>query len=141
MFKLIIALLLVTVPAFAMSSYNYKINNASSMGASLNSIGVHVSAVDLVSIQAVWSGGGSPNGTFKIQVSNDDVAEGSAANPSVNVVNWSDYTGSAVAISADGDLAYNIANFGYRWIRLVYTRTSGTATLNTNLVIKSENRL
>lgn len=138
---LILALLLFSTQAFGMSAYNYKVYDAASMGASVNSNCVNVALVDLAGIQAVWAGGGSPVGTFTLQVSNDDVAPGPAANLCANVVNWSTYSNSAVAISADGDLAYNISNLAYRWIRISYARTSGTATVNANVLIKSENRL
>lgn len=142
--KLIFGLLLalfVSLPAHAMVSYSYPLFTAGNMGGTINSNGIHVGGVALGSIQGIWSGGGSPNGTFTIEVSNDDVALATGANQAANVTNWSTYTNSAVAINADGDIAYNLANFGYRWVRLKYTRASGTATINATLVIKSESRL
>lgn len=136
--KIILSLLLLVflyAPAHAEFAYNKKIYDAASMGATVNSSGVDVSGAFLGSVQAVWSGGGSPVGTFTLEVSNDEVSLPSS------VVNWSTYAGSAVAIAADGDLTYNVANLGYRFVRVKYTRTSGTATLNAQLIYKSSERL
>lgn len=81
-------------------------------------------------IQIKFGTGGTPAGTFKLQVSNDPGREskGGAANVT-EVTNWTDYTGSSQAITTDGDHAWNLANIGYKWARVVYTRTSGSATL------------
>lgn len=132
---LILALLLsFSISAHALIADQKQILSSQSMGASFNSTAVDVVPTDLASIQIVWTGGGAPNGSFKLQVSNDDVAACSSA------TNWSDYSGSTIAISGDGDLAYNVANLGYRCIRVAYTRTSGTGTANANLVMKYEAR-
>lgn len=132
--KLILGLLLLSMPAWGIVSFNKQFVSAQSMGASFQSVGVEVSEIDLLSIQAVWSGGGSPNGTFTLEVSNDDVA---ATDPG-SVVNWSTYSGSSIAISDDGDLAYNVANMGYKWVRLAYARTSGTGTLDARILVKKK---
>lgn len=127
--KLLLALLLISMPAFGMVMNLQKILTAQSMAASFSSSAIDASLVDLVSIQAVWAGGGAPNGTFSVEVSNDDLSP---------PTNWSAYPGSAVVIAADGDLAYNVANYGFKWIRLRYVRTGGTGTLNASLVSKME---
>lgn len=131
----IVALLfLFSSSAHALIADQKQILVAQSMGASFNSTAVDVVPSDLASIQIVWTGGGAPAGSFKLQVSNDDVALCSS------VTNWSDYTGSTIAIAGDGDLAYNVANLGYRCMRVAYTRTGGTGTANANLVMKYEAR-
>ena len=136
MLKLILALLLVSISAFAeLTPLSKTILSSESMGASFVSNGVDISKIDLLSIQAVWTGGGSPNGSFTVEVSNDDVPLGSN-NQSSNVVNWTTYPSSTITISTDGSLVYNIANLGYRWARVRYVRTSGTGTVNANLVVK-----
>lgn len=106
-----------------------KILDSESMGASFQSEAVDVSKVDLVSIQAVWSGGGAPNGTFTLEVSNDDVSAS----------NWTTYPSSSIAIAADGSLFYNVASLGAKWVRIAYARTSGTGTVNAMLTTKEEN--
>lgn len=99
------------------------------MAGSLNSFGEDVNQIFMFSIQAVFTG--APNGTLKIQVSNDDVPVGiNGQDPAVNVVNWVDYTGSSQTILAAGNFMYIVAEGGYRWVRLVYTASSGSGTLN-----------
>jgi hypothetical protein len=74
---------------------------AGDMAGSLNSNGVDLQQIFMFAIQAVYTG--APVGTLKLQVSNDDVQPSSTSNPSANVVNWVDYTGSSQAISAAGN--------------------------------------
>lgn len=118
--------------AFALGSHvngKQQIVTAASMGASLNSRAVDISNFDNVNIQAKWTGitasGGS--GTFKIQGSSDSTL------PCSSTTIWTDQTGTSVAIAADGDQMWNLAAQGMRCIRLVYTRTAGTGTLNAHL--------
>lgn len=80
------------------------------------------------SIQAVWTG--APVGSFIIQISNDVCAVEPGDNPSANVVNWTTYTNSTVAVSGAGDFLWNSPpNAGYRWVRLFYTKSSGTGSV------------
>lgn len=128
---LTLLLLLIGLSAQAMTMNLSHMFVSQSMGASIpcsvnNS--TNVGNVDLVGIQLVWAGGGSPVGSFEVDTSDDDVSP----------VTFSTYPGSSLAINADGDLSYNIAVFGHKWICIKYTRTSGTATLNANLVTKKE---
>lgn len=65
-------------------------------------------------------------GTVKIQMSND-VCTQNANN--FTPTNWTDIASASVAVAAG--VAANpieIANMKYRWIRAVYTRTSGGST-------------
>lgn len=97
----------------------------------VTSIGVDVNQMYAAAVQAVWSGGGTPAGTFALQVSSDIVQVASGTNPAANVVNWITYTNSQVpAGGADGSFLWNLNPMGYRWIRLQYIRTSGTDSLN-----------
>lgn len=100
------------------------------MSASINSVGIILDQIPLASIHAVWTG--SPVGTLKLQVSNDlvKIPVSGSADMAANVVNWTDYTGSSQAVSGAGDFMFNLLSNGYYWIRLVYTRSSGTGTLN-----------
>lgn len=110
--------------------------SAGSMAGSLSSNGVDLSDSICGSIQAVWTGS-SPAGTFKVQVSNDPVvALPGSSNPSSNVVNWTDYSGSSLAITTTGSWVWDLNLMGYRWARLVYTRVSGTGSLTANFMIK-----
>lgn len=127
-YRFLILLLLIPTMAYALRFVGAPIITAGSMGASLNSIGVNLDQLELTAIQAVWTG--SPVGVLKIQVSSQQVPVAPGADPAANVSNWTDYTGSPYAISAAGDTMYNMSLVGYRWVRLVYTRTSGTGTMN-----------
>lgn len=88
-----------------------------SLGADFTSDTINTERNDLIGIQIVYSGGGSPTGTFILQASID----GST---------WSTVTGSSVAITTDGNTLYTITDICYRYLRVNYTRTSGTATIN-----------
>ena len=76
------------------------------------------------SIQLFFSG--TPDGVFKLQLSND------AGNPQApqeadrdfKITHWTDIGGSSQIVSAAGDLAYQVENAGYRWVRLVYEASS-----------------
>lgn len=82
------------------------------------------------SLQFVFTG--SPSGNFKLQCSND------AGNPNAGkevppadyeVVNYTDVADSAVTVSGAGNVTYDVQNAGYRWVRFVWTPTSGSGTL------------
>jgi hypothetical protein len=127
---LILLTLLVANTAFGLQFVSQKIITAGSLGASVNSSGVDIGSSQMGSLQAVWAGGGSPVGTFTLEVSDDEV------DAVASVTNWSTYPGSSIAINSDGDLTYSIADIGYRWARLAYARTSGTATINAVMIKK-----
>lgn len=72
------------------------------------------------SFQVKWTG--TPTGTLKLQASNDIDA---------TVTDWEDIPGSSVAIAgAAGQQVYNYTNAPFRWVRLVYTASSGSGTLS-----------
>ena len=79
------------------------------------------------SMQAEYSG--SPNGTLKLQASNDD--------PDVpEAQTWIDVTSSSAAISASGSRLWNQPTEFYGWLKLVYTASSGSGTLTAKIVTK-----
>lgn len=85
----------------------------------------------LYAIQAVFTG--APVGTLKIQTSCDD---GGPNVTSPTITNWSDYTGSSQAISAAGNFTWRVTADGDKWVRLVYTKTSGTGSLGVTVNMK-----
>lgn len=102
-------------------------SGAQNMASSWNSDPLYVGQAFGFSIQAVWTG--VPVGTFKLQISNDAGNNEQSSNPSTaNVTNWSDYTGSSQAISGAGNWAWDVTISAARWVRLVYTATSGTGS-------------
>ena len=96
--------------------------------ATLTSTGIDMNQIVLASIQAVYTG--APVGTLILEVSNDIIKiNPTVANQSANVVTWTTYTGSSVSVSAAGDFVWNLTDIGYRWLRMKYTKTSGTGSL------------
>jgi len=122
--KKIILLILIPCLASAIRFTSFQIVTSGDMStASINSTPIDVNQLTNASIQAVFTG--SPNGTFKLQFS-DSITE--PCNSSSIV--WTDYTGSSQSINAAGNFAWNLLDAGYRCLRLVYTRSSGSGTLN-----------
>lgn len=68
---------------------------------------------------------GSPVGTFKLQASNDQTETAS----SVASDTWADITGSTVNVTAANTIVWNHADMYSRWVRIVWTKTSGTGTI------------
>lgn len=102
------------------------------MTGDLTSTGIALNSTYAYSIQGIWSGGSAPVGTFKLQGS-DDAGYAGGAQPT----NWSDVTSSSQAISGTpGKILYDVTECSYRWVRLVYTHTSGSATLNVTINTK-----
>lgn len=91
--------------------------SSTDLSSSMTSNGIFVERCTEYSIQLVFTG--TPVGEFKLQGSLD------AGTPS----NWTDITGSEESITEAGDILWNAQGVGYRWVRLVYTSTSGTGTL------------
>lgn len=113
-----------------MKDPNYPIMTAVSMGASATSNAIQLDQEMMYSVQAVWTG--SPVGDFTLEICDD---AGTQVDPSTGqptgLVNWCTYTGSTVAAGGDvGKFVWNIWSAPARWFRLVYTRTSGTGTVN-----------
>ena len=107
---------------------NRKVLNNKSMASSFSSDVQQLDHIYGFSIQIVFTG--TPSGAFKVQVSNDEVeTEG-------QVTNWSDVAGSSTSISTAGDLTYNYDGIFSKWVKVVYTRVSGTGTANAQLYMK-----
>jgi hypothetical protein len=99
------------------------------LAASITSNPISVEHIVNYAIQLVFTG--SPVGTFKLQASLDEgrPSSSSESSRSFKITNWTDIANSSQAISAAGDIMYNVENAGYNWVRVVYTRSSGTGTL------------
>lgn len=84
-----------------------------------------------ITIQAVWTG--TPVGDFTLQISNDVGTDQFGA----GVTHWTTYTGSTQAAGgASGDFVWNVDNYPAKWIRLKYTHSSSTGTLNARFNVK-----
>lgn len=110
--------------------------SAGSMASTIHSNGQELSDMIVGAIQAEWSG--SPIGIISLQVSNDNVpiSPTIGGDPAANVVNWSDYTNSATAVSGAGNFMWNMTLMGFKWARVIYTRTSGTGSLTVEFMGK-----
>lgn len=93
--------------------------------------------------EANWSSGSSLSGTLSIQVSNSYSlnANGTVNNTGTwNTLTLTDDTGSIVTSlpvsGASGSQFFNCAQLGGYAIRLIYTSSAGTGTLNVILVEK-----
>ena len=66
-------------------------------------------------------------GTFKLQMSND-VAPNAVGPNTFTVTNWTDIPNQTAAITAGASAVLTISQTSYRWLRAVYTRSSGGST-------------
>jgi len=99
------------------------------MASSFNLKPVYLGHICNFSIQLVFTG--SPGGNFKLQMSNDlgRIDAASEAEQEASISHWTDIADSAQTISAAGDHAWQFENAGFRWVRVVWTATSGSGTL------------
>lgn len=107
-------------------------------GTSITSTGVDLQQIPLASVQFVWTG--APVGFLMIQRSNDIVAASQGSDPAANVVNWtSDFTTSVASATYVIEKSYllNIANAGFRWVRVKYMKVSGTGSLGVRFLGKN----
>lgn len=112
-----------------MRTANSAIFTASSLGASFNSAPVRLENMTLFSAQIVVTGSAALNGTFTLEGSNDFGADPTGAGADVTgLSNWTTIGSTSQAVTADGSVLYNIVDPAFRWIRVVWTRTGGTAT-------------
>ena len=110
------------------------------MSSNIFSTGLDLQQDWIYSIQALWSG--SALGTLKLQISNDNVVvkPAGAVDPAVNVVNWTDYTGSLSSTSGaagSSNFMWNVLYPGYRWVRAAYVNASGSGALTIQYFGKS----
>ncbi len=107
---------------------------AASMGASVTSTVTNIQFLDNIGIQLSFTG--TPVGTFDVQISADHAQD---ANGNVTVAgNWISLTLDPVpTASGSADSIYiDINQTSAPWLRVVYTRTSGSGTLNGYITAK-----
>lgn len=103
---------------------------AQSMGANITSAVTDISYLDNVGIELVWSAGSSPVGLISVEGSIDYFQDNLG-----NVVrtgNWTALTLSpSPAVSGNtGTILLDMNQLSFPFIRVKYTRTSGSGTLN-----------
>lgn len=99
---------------------NKVVDNGISLAASVNGTWMLMESGKGFAIQAVTTS--SAVGSLKLQAS----AELLSTNASTNN---QDVSGTTQAVAAAGTYIWNLSAQKYRWVRIVYTRTSGTGTL------------
>lgn len=91
------------------------------------------------SIQLVFAGG-TPDGTFKLQASNDpgNQDKSSGGWDTSSMTNWTDIADSAQAVTSAGNHMWSVENAGYLWVRVVWTdsATSGTSLTSARAYVK-----
>ena len=109
---------------------NAQLLPATSMAATLHSFGELIEGLAVYSIQAVFTG--SPVGSLILQGSNDmvPISQVQGTDPAANVVNWSTIANTTTAVSTAGSQLWNMPSEGYRWVRVLYTFTSGTGSIS-----------
>jgi hypothetical protein len=100
--------------------------SSTDMSANITSNAIWLGHIANFAIQLTFTG--SPTGTFKLQASNDEGANDLKL-ADASITNWTDVDGSDQAITEAGNHMWNVQNCGYRWVRVVYTFTSGTGSI------------
>lgn len=101
----------------------------------INSSAVWLGHIALVGFQVYWTKtGGTLTGTFKVQVSNDDVpnASGQALPNTAIITNWTDVPNATLAVvdAASGTGLITLIDTPYKWARVVYTNATGTGLVS-----------
>lgn len=104
-----------------MASYAVSpLETARSLGASFNGNSFNVTGFHDLAVSSVISGASTLNGVLKLQ-------------GSVDGTNWADVSGATATLTADGTTIYSVANNSYQFVRLVWTRTTGSGTLDSKV--------
>ena len=103
-----------------------------SMGASFDGAAMGIEFVNGYSICTSWDGG---VGTLKVQACNNPFTDNVNMTPDPDAI-WVDIPGSSVAVSGAGTQFFNVADANYSAYRLVWTRSSGSGTIEVKHLIK-----
>lgn len=106
------------------SNGNHKLIEDADMSASFQSDTINLHGKRSFSMDAVFTG--SPNGTSFIGVSDDNV----------------DYRllpDSSIAVTAAGNIFYNVDSANYSYVKYFYTFASGSGTCNVSFKTKGDN--
>lgn len=123
-------LFLISLNCFSASlADQYKIISGQAITATFNSNPIDIEEYSGISITSVVSSSAAISGSLKLQASNDFVNSNS-------IVNWVDVPSSSNAVSGNSAFLWNISQAYYRWLRIVYTHTSGSAVLDANYNLK-----
>lgn len=112
-----------------MRIFNDQLNIGTDLSTNQTSDPIWLGHIVNYAIQIFFSG--TPGGNFKLQVSND---EGNPSAPKeadrdFKIENWTDVADSAFTVSAAGDVFWDVQDAGARWVRVLWTQTSGSGTI------------
>jgi hypothetical protein len=112
---------------------SFAILSAASLATSLTSAVTNIGHLDNIGIQADLVSGDAA-GTLAVQVSAnyDQDYLGNVLNPG----NWNTITSQAIAAGQPASVYFDLNQLSAPWIRLIYTRTSGTGTITAVIVAK-----
>lgn len=97
---------------------------------------IDVTQAEIAAIELVWTG--TPVGTFQIQAT-VQVFGGGAAGGTGAGGTWQDIISPAPAASgSSGQHLINISDMGFSKLRVRYTNSSGTGTLNGHITVKGQ---
>ncbi len=105
----------------------FKIYDAVVLGSSRTSVAVNVQNLDKASIHLVWSAGSTPVGVFTVEARNGALDDWFTLDMGSTPISLSGNTGS---------ILIRLDEMPFTDIRVVYTRTSGTATLTGRITAK-----
>jgi hypothetical protein len=110
---------------------------AGDMSASITSKVISTRYLNQGSVALLFSG--TPTGTFTVESSHDYVPDNEFRTSPPAVGTWQalDLGTTLSATGAAGSLGVDITLSGVPWLRVVYTRTSGTGTLNAYISAKT----
>jgi hypothetical protein len=102
--------------------------------ASHNGVQIDASQVYSASFHAVF-GDSTAVGTVKVQASNDICYDGYSPG-AFTVVNWVDVPNASASVSSGAPALITIPNVSYRWMRVVFTYSSGgSSTITVNMMV------
>ena len=108
---------------------------AQSLAANFNGAAIHLERLHGYCI--IMNVGGSPTGTIKLQASNNAFLNNTSSQEDVAAV-WVDIPGSNKALAgAATQILFNAADAFYNSLRVVYTFTSGTGSVDTYIYCKA----
>jgi hypothetical protein len=110
----------------------FQIVTAGNMATTLTSTVTNINKLDNIGIQCNYSTAGAPVGVFSVQVSADYQQDYNG-----NVTNAGQWTTLTSANASGGEPTYfDMNQLSAPWIRLLYTPTSGSGSLNAYITAK-----
>lgn len=118
----------------------YSVITSASLSASITGSATIIQKLSIISYQFVWSNGSSPIGTVGVQVSNNYSLD--ATGTVANAGDWTAYYflvaagtyATTIAVSgASGSAIIELPSIGFYSVRPIYTRSSGTGTMDVTI--------